>query len=688
MFDLKYLRERAGLTQAQLAKRLNTNQVQVCRYETTPGNVPMGMIQAYLAALGLDLVTEIAKVSKGSKTTIDINQPYRAIQQRLQPTINYLESTTQRLKPDSIALFYPNELLNAIKIVTKKPRLLITGNFDAGKSHLANYLLGKRCLPTAYQPETRAPIYVRHTNDRPSFIHENVWIMREGFDASLWTEKSHVEKHKIVAGNFSTLNDWLAHSGQFSHETLGAALVFVESSLLEACELIDVPGNLHSMVEHSLNDAPLFNADIVLYASSAKGFLNGGDLIQLQSIQQQLLISQGPHYEMSQLLIVATHADPSINDKALNEIINRGSKRLQQELMSSSNGLSDKLFTFWEENIERNQDLLAYLQTTLATDIPKCVEQHLDVLITNFRQEAGQYCQQQVESYQIPLKAKNTVVTPEIDIAFKQSEREKINSQIAFYQQSSQQLVTEVIDSILTVKQVEKIIIERYPDREQAKQFATGHITNQIQMQINEKVHQHTSELVGLLQNFSREFEPKLSTQEEHTQARSIPMNTQGLLLGGVAGLASVGPFAAWASQLGPWGGYLIFVEGASALGISAAGTSGVVSSIVAIGGPAVLAAALIASGAAFGLSLLGKNWQYRLAEQIVQSIRKSEFEDGLSSACQQYWGQVKFEFEKNNQLSEKAPQTNYKGGLSEQQRLKKVDESQACLAWIKQIPW
>lgn len=688
MFDLKYLRERAGLTQAQLAKRLNTNQVQVCRYETTPGNVPMSMIQAYLAALGLDLVTEIAKVSNSSTTPIDINHPYRTIQRRLQPAIHYLESVNQRLKPESIALFYPDELLNAIQKVIKKPRLLITGNFDAGKSHLANYLLGKRCLPTGYQPETRAPIYVRHTHDRPSFIHEDVWIMKEGFNADLWAEKSHVETHKIVAGNFSTLNEWLAHSGQFSHETIGAALIFVESRLLEGCELIDVPGNLHSKVDHSLSDTPLFNADIVLYASSAKGFLNGNDLIQLQSIQQQLQISRGLYQETSQLLIIATHADPSINDQALKEIITRGTKRLQEELISTPNDLSDKLFTFWEENSERNQDLLAYLQTTLATDIPNSIEHHLDVLITNFIQDASQYCNQQINNYQISLKAKNTVITQEIDMTFKRNEREKIKSQITLYQQSSQQLVAEIIDSILTIKQVEKIIIERYPDREQAKQFSVAHITNQIQMRINEKVQQHTTELMGLLQHFSRQFEPKLSIQEENTQFRPIPINTQGLLLGGVAGLAGVGPFAAWASQLGPWGGYLVFVEGASTLGMSTAGAAGVVSSVVAIGGPAVLAAIVIASGAALGVSLLGKNWQHRLAEQIIHSIRKSELEDRLSSACQQYWEQVNLEFEENNQLNEKKQLTNDKGVFSEQHRLNKIDEAQACFGWIKQIPW
>ncbi|HYW18192.1 MAG TPA: hypothetical protein VE956_02585, partial [Nodularia sp. (in: cyanobacteria)] len=73
----------------------------------------------------------------------------------------------------------------------------------------------------------------------------------------------------------------------------------------------------------------------------------------------------------------------------------------------------------------------------------------------------------------------------------------------------------------------------------------------------------------------------------------SIPFDTKGAFLGGIAGLGAYGALAAWAAGLGNLGSYILvakLVSLLSALGISiGGGTAAVISFVAAIGGPIVL---------------------------------------------------------------------------------------------------
>jgi transcriptional regulator with XRE-family HTH domain len=70
--DLTEQRENAGLTQAELARRLGIVQSQVQRYENNPDNVPLRMAQEWIAACG----------HPDMDAGLDPGFPYVPIQQR------------------------------------------------------------------------------------------------------------------------------------------------------------------------------------------------------------------------------------------------------------------------------------------------------------------------------------------------------------------------------------------------------------------------------------------------------------------------------------------------------------------------------------------------------------------------------------------------------------------------------
>ncbi|MFM6395585.1 MAG: DNA-binding protein, partial [Planktothrix sp.] len=101
----------------------------------------------------------------------------------------------------------------------------------------------------------------------------------------------------------------------------------------------------------------------------------------------------------------------------------------------------------------------------------------------------------------------------------------------------------------------------------------------------------------------------------------SIPFDTKGAFLGGIAGLGAYGALAAWAASLGNLGGYILvakLVSLLSALGISiGGGTAAVISFVATIGGPLTLGIALSVALASLIFGLFGEAWQSCFAKRL-----------------------------------------------------------------------
>lgn len=250
--DLLGYRQKAGMQQVDIANALSISTEEVDAYEKAPATVPTGILFQWLQILGVDPVTALTPPSPQLKG-IDPGSPYTELYRRLNLLDQYIDSTPPIDKLDiPTPPNTPNDLRKQLKRYRKKPNLVLTGGFDAGKSHLANTMLGTKNLPVGYQPATRVITFVRHVEDRPQWCEDDVLIVNDDFwlkdekgklilDFLLLDDEERFEKYCIQSGSFNVLQKYGVH-GENEDIAAHAAVVYINSPLLKACNLIDLPG--------------------------------------------------------------------------------------------------------------------------------------------------------------------------------------------------------------------------------------------------------------------------------------------------------------------------------------------------------------------------------------------------------------------------------------------------------------
>ena len=255
--DLAKMRADAKISQEEMATHLGISQSQVSRYEQDPDNTPLGVAKAWVKYCG-DIST---------KQGLEYGAPYRDIATQIKLMNDYAETAPAPLD-DALFKCAPtaDSFVREVRNLGRKPRVAACGRFDQGKSRLANTLMGSEALPTGYQPATAIISLVRHVGDRPSWIREEVWIMRKGFDLNQANDERHCNEYKIVAGSFDTLRKYGTHNDNrpADADQCFAALVFVDSPFLLGCDLLDLPGYGHSPDDHTKAElGPVFGKRLV-----------------------------------------------------------------------------------------------------------------------------------------------------------------------------------------------------------------------------------------------------------------------------------------------------------------------------------------------------------------------------------------------------------------------------------------
>lgn len=232
--DLRGYREKAGMSQVKVASILGISEAEVSLYEQQPDKVPMGLLVKWLQQIcGVDIITAMSAATPPLKG-IDPGTPYAELYRRLNllnqyidaaPSVDTLDLPTQ--------LATPNDLKQQLKLYAQKPNVVLIGGFDAGKSHMANALLGSKNLPVGYQPATRVITFIRHVEDRPEwFKEEDVLIVNEDFwlkdekgkqiiDLLLLDNQERCEQYCLQAGSFDILQKYGVHG---SNEDIAAIL--------------------------------------------------------------------------------------------------------------------------------------------------------------------------------------------------------------------------------------------------------------------------------------------------------------------------------------------------------------------------------------------------------------------------------------------------------------------------------
>ncbi|MTJ49909.1 dynamin family protein [Dolichospermum sp. UHCC 0259] len=679
--DLLGYRQKAGMKQVDIANVLNISTEEVDAYEKAPNTLPMGLLVKWLQILGVDLTTAMSPPIQPLKG-IDPGSPYTELYRRLNLLDQYIDSTPPIDKlniptpPNT-----PNDLKKQLKRYRKKPNLVLTGGFDAGKSHLANTMLGTKNLPVGYQPATRVITFVRHVEDRPQWCEDDVLIVNDDFwikdekgklilDFLLLDDEERFEKNCIQSGSFDVLQKYGVH-GENEDIAAHAAVVYINSPLLKACNLIDLPGfsdqpdEVSKDVEKANSAAQI--ADIVIYASPAKGHINGQDMLRLSNL---LSLLPAPENEcknfptLGNLFIVATHADPSISNEQLQEIPSGAARRLYKQLNEgvlknrrelinrdiSQQDLQTRFFTFWAERLDRCQGLFNDFTNLVGEFLPQTVMSRVEREINAIKEANIDECAKRIEAYHktlnnIELQRKQLESLEENEANRKNETQEKLNNVIKLINQLKKDthiFFSEYTNQLLTVDTVEQMIRNQYDDKKEAKEGISGYLSEKIQYNLGEKIKLNSELLKPAIEEFLGSYQEALLKLPNFDISMEIPFDTKGAFLGGLSGLGSYGALAVWAASLGNLGGYILvakLVSLLSALGISiGGGTAVVIGFIATIGGPIVLGIGIAVALASFGWSLLGESWQKRLAKETIRKFQEQNVIDKFTNGIDEFW--------------------------------------------------
>lgn len=728
--DLVKLRKqlKTKVSQQQLAERLGLSQTQISRYEADPGSVPFELLGRWLAALGTSLAAVVSADAPILEGKIDAGDPYGSLRRRLALLADYIDVAPDAARGEAGEVNLDlTALAHVVAMHQRKPNVTVVGQFDTGKSRLCNSFMGSGHLPTAYQPATRVITYVRHLEDRPAWFREDVWLFDQGFDPRLWDDEAHCTAHRLLAGNLETLRQYGTHAGpQADQLNAHAAVVYLDAPVLRACNLVDLPGYQNTVEDTDRADAAAPLVDVLIYASMAKGFLDGEDFAVLRRILLYLPVyeerdAEFPH--LGHLFLVATHADPSIKaegPQGLEGIRMRAADRLHAELGESVFGpraelvgrtmsvelLESRIFTFWAESPDRRVALETELADLLAVHLPRARLLSADQEIRDFKENAKARLAQQLAAYE--GAAKNVAeLKPKYD-ALRQAEPErqqKIAAQRAEIRERIQQckaetqcFLSETYEAMATEYAVEQVVAG-YQDRKQAQMHAASRVLEQLEHRLQERCLTLGRQLEEAVNRFLALYEAQRFSRGARGVEVEIPFNAQGAFLGGLAGMATIGALAIWASTLGNLGTYIIgakFVRLLASVGIRVGGTAAFSAAMAAIGGPVTLAAALLVITVMGGWALLGDSWQRRLAKKIAQVFKENDVQGRWRAHLDQYWddtakafcaGADKVEEEYQRYLSDLAALVNDPAKSPEQLRAR-IASTQEAYAFFVGIPW
>ncbi len=536
----------------------------------------------------------------------------------------------------------------------------------------------------------RTSLFVRHVKDRPKWCQEDVLIVNEDFwlkdekgkqiiDLLLLDDQERCEKYCVHAGSFDTLQKYGVH-GEYEDVAAHAAVVYIDSPLLQACNLIDLPGfsdqpdELSKDVEKAISAAQI--ADVVIYASPAKGHIKAEEMTRIGNLLRLLPAkeNESSHFPtLGNLFIVATHADPSISDNQLKEIPNKAAIRLYKQLNErvlqtrreqinraiTQEDLRARFFTFWSETPDRCQQLFDDLTKLLGEYLPQAHLCRVEREINAIKAANTKNYAQQIDAYQktiadIDLRRKQLEVLEENEPTRKketQQKHKKVNQSIRELQENSRTSFQSYTKQLLTVDAVEKIIRNLYDDKKEAKEGIAGYLVEKVQREAEQIIKVNSDKLTPLIEAFLGSYQEALLKLPNLDISIEIPFDAQGAFLGGLTGLTSIGALSAWAAALGNLGGYILvakLVSLLSALGISiGGGTAAVISFVAAIGGPIVLGVALMAALAFAVWGLFGESWQKRLAKETVKYFQEQRVIDKFTDGIDEFWQDTTKSFEK-----------------------------------------
>ena len=674
--DIKALRAqlKPPMTQKQLAECAGVDQSTISRVEENPRAMTIELLFKMCSCLGVTVDEAVQGLVPDHGLRIEVRtDAYADLEDKAALVRSSADPDTATDDDRDLPGLRDVEWL--AEDLERKPNLVITGPFDAGKSTLVNLLLGERSLvPTRYTPTTSVVTYLRHTSDRPTWCEHDVLVLGPDFEAERWRDFDHVRANILLAGDRSMVQDRIAHGEGHLHSA-SAALVFHDADILRTCALVYTPGddNNDADAKKTLGALQQRSADVLVYMSPVIGFFSETQMVQLDA-RLATLADPGPGLPTGRnLYVLASHASPqNVEDDDLDLVFESASKRFTRHLgldiseqpddpdglldrpRALAGALRSRMFPFYRGTTDggltrvhsRGDEFLTDLSELLEALIPGAADTRARALVDDYCAKATTLLADRLaEIKAIHAEAAEAAerlpgLEEQVDLRKKDINgfEESLRKAAAKHRAQSHSGLPLLLERELGKGLTERIIRERYSKAEMAKRspaeqskgakkLAQQEMPGLMVKRVTDAVER---DLVRRSKRFADEVDHEMASLKAKFQevnwlgGASIPMDLDGAFIGGAMSSVAVGALALWASTLGNLGAYIIAAQAAgwlATLGISLpAGGASLTAAMAAIGGPIGVAVAIVAIGVLIGLAFKA-SWEERLAKAIYKQL-------------------------------------------------------------------
>ncbi len=627
---------------------------------------------------------EITEMTKTKSTGLSIENSWRECKIIRDSIMDYLAKNsglTHSIETitDTLKL---NELSVLVKTLTQKPKVAFVGRSDVGKSSMINTLLGSDKMPTSWTPTTSIAVYIKHIEDRPFYISDDVWVFKSekksGLNGEilLWDDtrlddEKYCQSLKLNGGSYQILKDYGTRKGEFyAQNEASTAVVFVDSPILKNCDFIDLPG--YGTGDRAEDDTLTLtatqskNIGALIYLSISNGFMRNEDILYLQNAIKD--INHTNAEPLSNLFVVASqaHCIDNGNVEALKTILVDGCERFERTLPDNSwikeycshEKIRSRFFTYSLDikglctDFEKDLSKYLYINSKETASITRNQ-------IKYWAKEKGEDVKKIVQEFEMVLaereKSKKLLSEyqknePQRVSKFNEDKR-KIDTNIKSYKYKAIEKIEKFYDKTLDVDALEELmykkdIRKKKEDIELFSNYVSGLLQNKTESILKKESCKLSEDVEGFLSSFDSNRKPE---NADNISFAEIPFNAQRAFAAGLGGVATFGALAIWASTCGNLGGYILLAKGVSllsAIGISVGGTAAAASAIAAIGGPVVLGIGLAIMAALSIFAIFSGGWRKQVARKLIAECENQKVLENLKDSINKFWDDTQKAFD------------------------------------------
>lgn len=677
--DLKSFREDKLKikTQAQFAELIGVDQSSVSRWEKDPDSITLSIITTIMNKTGASF-DELTGWKKPIPEPLKVDDTWTQVDFTKKTMSSYIADALKQMNlPEDLRKTYIDDIEAGIVANLIKPKVAIVGRSDTGKSTMINALLGVEKMPVAWTPMTSIAVYLKHVDDKPAFIEEDVWVFSDhNTNEDMWDERKlndeeYCRSWKIAAGGVEVLRSYGTRQGENYEKAAGSAVVFIDAPILKTCDIIDLPGfGTETGKDDNITFSASKKADIIVYLSQANGFMRIEDITYLKRNINELPIwekkDENELAPLANLFIVASqaHTVDNGNRTQLLEILDIGCKNLLKTL-------PDK---YWEEREEASgyqyighgynelrTRFFAYTTDIKDICIPfnESLSKILEILPMVINERAKSFVKQyvntrapmltaEIEKYEgiVAERDKYEKLLKEIDsnelkrVQDNDDRKKDIRKTIHDLRAESTAEFTEFvsktvnIDSIISLMN-EKGVKNKKDSIEQFGSYFTSMLQEKCQSILNEKSEKLKEKTDKYISDYSEDV--------------SCPFSSNGLKVDFDAGWA----FASALSKIGLIGGLGTFLVSSiyGTIILTSAGTS--MGAAIAAGffsgpifGPIGIAIGLLIAVGIGLIKIFTGGWQKSIAKQLVSKFEKETLAEKYRNGIEAYWNQTSEAFE------------------------------------------